>query len=55
MLRLSTLTPRSLVDLVLDEEIYHGNNGGKKSVLCHKGLVVDCERGDKRCGYVFSV
>ena len=55
MPRSGTLTPRSLVDLVLDEEIYHGNDGGKESELGHEKLMVNCERADKRCGNVFSV
>ena len=41
MPRPDTLTPGSHVDLVLDEEIYHGNNGGKESELGHEKLTVN--------------
>lgn len=37
-----TLTPGSLVDLVLDEEIHHRGDGGKESELGHERVTVNC-------------
>jgi len=48
------LTPRSLVDLVLDEEIDHRNNRDKESGMGRQRLAADCERADKRCSDIFS-
>ena len=48
-----TLTSRPLVNLVLDEEIYHRDYGYKESELGHENLIVNSERIDKRCSDVF--
>jgi len=52
---LGTLTPGSLVDLMLDEEIHHRDDGGEESELDHEQLTVNCELVNRRCGNVFSV
>jgi len=38
-----TPTSRSPVNLVLDEEVDHGNNGGKESKLDYEGLTMNLE------------
>lgn len=38
-----TVTSGSLVDLVLDEEIDHGEDRGKESKLGDKKLMVSCK------------
>lgn len=43
-MRVDTLTPGSLVDLVLDEEVGHRHNGGKESKLCYE-LTITFESG----------
>ena len=36
-------TPGYLVNLVLDEEVYHGNDGGKEPKRIYEGLTINLE------------
>ena len=50
------LTPRSLVDLVLDEEMDHSDDRGQEFKLGHEKLtVLDCERADTLQRRVFRL
>lgn len=48
-----TLTPWPLVYLVLDEEIYHREYGGKEPKLGREYLAVNLNQANERCSDVF--